>query len=195
MDTDEYKEKIEREIKNLPESVRDRILSMQNISKEEEAESNRVWEEARKYNNLPIDQWPEFEVVWDLGKENRRYSLDNFDEKAYRKHYSDGLLAGEVDFQEFLLKLASHSQRTKDQLWETSGAQKLSRAILYFVEGNKMTPPLISYDKNGCLVVGGGFHRIGICLAKEVATMPILVRPSERIAIQNILTNVRWEDT
>jgi len=106
---------------------------------------------------------------------------------VYAKHFPDGLLVGWINFNEFKSKLAKHSQRTKEELWETSSVSKLAKTILYFIEGSKMTPPLVRHDKDHCLTIGGGFHRIGVCLARDEKIIPILVVPSEKEAIQNIL--------
>lgn len=44
-------------------------------------EEDRVRVESKKYTNLAIDQWPEFEIKWDLNPKNHPYTLDNNGQK------------------------------------------------------------------------------------------------------------------
>jgi len=163
-------------------------------SPNQQNENSRKYEASKKYWNLPIEQWPSFEIKWDLSEKNRKLAFDNYDELIYKKYFPNGLIAGYVNFKEFNTKLAKHSQRTKDRIWETSGTLKLAKTILYYVEGHAMTPPFICLDKDSSSVmIGGGYHRIAVCLAKEIKFMPILANPSEKDKIQKIIPSIKWE--
>lgn len=204
---DMVKRKVNQEIKVLPEEMKERIQKeIESVSKKEwerryeiwiedtpknRKESARIQRTSEKYKLLAISNWPDFEVKWDINPCNYRFALDNVGENAYAEMFPEGLLLGWVSFEEFKVKLADHSKREKKHLWETCGHQKLARAILYCVEGNKMTPPLIHPD-HGSVMIGGGFHRIGICLAKDVVKIPFLVCPKEREEIDSILVGVEW---
>jgi hypothetical protein len=183
-------------IKNLSSDKRDELTAgMVGMTIEQQKESSRIYEESKKYCNIPIEQWPDFEIKWDLSHENRRFAFDGYDEATYKKYYPNGLIAGIVNFKEFNLKLAKHSQRTKDEIWDTSSPTKLARTILYYIEGNAMTPPFICIDKDiTSVMIGGGYHRVAVCLAKDAETIPILVSLSEKSKIERILTSVKWDD-
>ncbi len=193
-------DKDEKKIKDLsdnlpPETMSILLASVAGITLEEQEENARIFEAAKQYRNLPIEQWPDFEIRWDLSPENRRFAFDSYDETTYRKYHPNGLIAGWVDFTEFNSKLAPHSQRTKEEIWSTGSAAKIAKTILYYVEKNRMTPPLICLDKDGISVmVGGGYNRIAVCLAKEVEKIPILVVSSEKKILETILQSVKWED-
>ncbi len=183
-------------LESLPKDERDRIMaSAIGMTVEEQKENSRIHEAAKKYQRLPIEQWPDFEIRWDLSPENRRFAFDGYDEATYRKYYPNGLIVGHVNFKEFHSSLAAHSQRTKEEIWDTGSVPKLGKTILYYVEGNEMTPPLICLDKDGVSVmIGGGYHRVAVCLAREVETIPILVIPAEKERMEKILPSIKWED-
>jgi len=184
-------EKLLKIFKNIPEDQT--FESLIGVPIEEQKENLRIADTSEKYFNVPPSEWPEFEIKWDLSTKNMKFALDHFDDKTFQKHYPEGLTIGWITLDELMKKMASHSQRTKDQLWETSSVGKLAKTILYFVEGNAMTPPLITH-KNGFLLVGGGFHRIGVSLGKDLAEIPILVIPSEKEEINAITSKIRWKD-
>lgn len=184
-------------LKKLPKNERNRIMaSVIGMTVEQQNENTRIYEASKKYQRLPIKQWPAFEMKWDLTPENRRFALDGYDTDTFKKNYPDGLIVGHVRFQEFHSKLAAHSRRTKEEIWDTGSVPKLGRAILYYVEGNAMTPPFICVDDRDAnsVIIGGGYHRIAICLAREVETIPILVMPAEKDSIGRILLSAKWED-
>ena len=193
---DNEAEKILNEMSKLTSEERCKLLASSiGMTIEEQEENSRRYEAARKYDNLPIDQWPAFKIKWDISLKNRRLAFDGYEEKTYKKYYPNGLSVGCVDFKELNSKLAQHSQRTKEQIWETSGVTKLSKAILHCVEGNSMTPPFICLDKdNVSVMIGGGYHRMALCLAKNERTIPILINPSEKEEIEVILKTIKWID-
>lgn len=115
------------------------------------------------------------------------FSGGNRDEKRFKKSYPEGLLVGHVDFNEPHSKLKPNDWfRTKDQIWEVGFKPKLAKALLHWIEGNSMTPPLIHIFKDN-LNIGDGSHRLSVCVAKEVEVIPILILPSEKSKIQELL--------
>lgn len=113
-----------------------------------------------------------------------------------------------MDFRELDSLFAPVSQRTVEATWSLESPDKVARAILYWVEGGAMTPPLIEpsgkhlihFNPSGIIDPGNhihicnGNHRIAVCRAKGETRIPVLVCPSDKNKISEILKTIDWQD-
>ncbi|MDR3625562.1 MAG: hypothetical protein P4L45_01940, partial [Ignavibacteriaceae bacterium] len=68
------------------------------------------------------------------------------------------------------------------------------RCLLYWIEGKKMTPPLIEiYEDNNHLFISGGHHRLAICRAKVEKQVPFLTKPKYKDRMSEILKSANWK--
>lgn len=151
-----------------------------------------IHESSRKYDNLPIEEWPKFDLFWDLNSGNYRFALDDFNEETFQKHFPDGLIVGWVDFDDLDKNIAQHCRRPTKEIWTAGAVTKLSNAISYLVEGKKMTPLLVCLNE-GSLIIGGGYHRFAICIAKKPKQIPILVIPFEKKILECKLRTLKFK--
>jgi ParB-like chromosome segregation protein Spo0J len=65
--------------------------------------------------------------------------------------------------------------------------------IAYLVDGNSITPPAVA-EYHAKLVIVGGHHRLAVCRAKNMETVPVLVEENDAGALAQILKALRWQD-
>lgn len=155
-------------------------------------ENNGKYVESQKYQNLPVEKWPKFKIQWDLKSSSQRFALDNFSEQLFNERYPNGLLLGEINLKELLRCLPLGSRWEDSNIWSVGAKPKIERAILFWKSGNKMSPPLICLSDSESLIIGGGYNRIAVCIAKNITKMPILVLPSEKNEVEKKLITVKW---
>lgn len=183
-----------RAFENLPLDKRKRLVaSIQGTTVEQKHIEEQNWERSKKYRNLALNEWPEFELLWDKSKDSVRYCLDGFDEETYKLKYPNGMILGNINFSEFQDKMSSFNNRDKTKIWELGNPYKLARAILHLVDKNKITPIFIGVFNNE-LTIWGGFHRHAICMVKNPERIPILTLPEHKQDIEKIARSIVWED-
>lgn len=178
--------------KMSPEEIEEILASIYGRTVAEAREQSRVTQESKKYDKLPVEEWPEFEIKWDLSPDNFHFVFDNEKTDYVKKHYPEGLHLGWVTFAELDSNFACYSKRTPDETWTVGFAGKISRAILHWVEGKKMTPPLI-VPCLGEINIMAGHHRVAVCRAKQVDAIPILARQMDKDSLEEILPSLKWE--
>lgn len=178
--------------KMSPEEREELFASIYGRTIEELREQGRINQESKKYEKLPVEEWPEFEIKWDLSPQNFHFAFDNEKAEYIKKNYPEGLNLGWVTFIELDSSFAWYSKRTRDETWTIGSSGKISRAILHWVEGNKMTPPLIVPCLDEVNIMAG-HHRVTICRAKQIDTIPILARKMDKASLEAILPSLKWE--
>lgn len=146
----------------------------------EQKERNRQSREAKKLIKLPIADWPEFEVKWDVHPNKQNLAFDGVSVEEFVDDFPDGLILAEVSLDELDNELCSFNKRTPEEVWGVGSNQKAAEVILNWAEGKKITPPMIR-KTNGTneICIGGGNHRLAVARAKRESKMFILIDPLE----------------
>lgn len=140
------------------------------------------------YNKLPVIDWPDFKIEWDLNPDNFLYTFDGWDAETFKSKFPNGLILGVADITEIVKNLTRISNRT---IYVSDSCDAL--VIAYWAEGNKMTPPLIEISNNGKLLISGGNHRFSVCRAKNEKRIYFLTIPGLKNQIEEILKSVVWK--
>ena len=145
-----------------------------------------------KYKNLPIEQWPEFQILWDLSPINYRYAFDGMSKSDFDINYPDGLLLAYADLEELDSKFSTYSYRRIDETWTVGIPSKLAKAMEHWIQCNQMTPPVITNNMD-YLNISAGHHRFAICRAKKLKRLPILIYPHEKDGIDSKINSIEWQ--
>ncbi|WP_321392220.1 hypothetical protein [uncultured Desulfuromusa sp.] len=184
--------KIDEILENMPPTIFEEMLDkISGISPDERKEKNRINSASKQYLHLPVEMWPDFEIKWDLSAENYIFVFDGMKRNNFRENYPEGFSLGWVDFQELESKLARFSQRSIAETWDIGVSEKVARAILYWVEGNEMTPPLI-IPVGKEVNIAAGHHRVAVCRGKKIQTMPVLTKRTDRDLLEQNLQTLKW---
>lgn len=141
------------------------------------------------YNKLPVKDWPDFKIEWDLNPDNFLYTFDGWDADTFKSNFPKGLILGVADITEIVKNLTQISNRSIN-ISDSCDAL----VIAYWAEGNKMTPPFIQIsDKDGKLLISGGNHRFSVCRAKNEKRIYFLTIPGLKNQIEVILNSVVWK--
>ena len=148
-------------------------------SKADRLERIRQIDEARKLIRLPISEWPEFDVLWNLNPIDFRYSLDGCSVDDFISYYPDGMILSEVSLSELDMQLCKFNQRSAEEVWDVGFDDKAARVLLSWIEGRAITPPLVGRTNiTDELCLHGGNHRLAVARAKGETRLPILISPS-----------------
>ncbi|MBM9515047.1 hypothetical protein [Desulfogranum marinum] len=187
-------DKIANHIKSISEKESEAFLSfITRETEEERKERRRIHEAASKYLYLPIDRWPDFKIVWDFSPTRYHYAFDGLTPEKFEINYPNGLKLGVVNFDEFDSKLAKFSRREYDEIWTVGSVYKVARAILHWVERNRMTPPLI-IPQDDEINIAAGHHRVAVCKGKQVETLPVLSERKNVERLERILPSLIWAE-
>lgn len=140
-------------------------------AREAVAERRRVNTKASELLNKPVEEWPEFEVKWDLEPTSFYWALDGAEPSALEGR--DFVLRW-CTLQTLDLVLTRQSWRSPDELWTLGDGLKLARVLVHCSEGRSLTPPWI-LPVSGKIGIVGGHHRIAMCRAKCLGTIPVIV--------------------
>ncbi len=154
--------------------------SLGRLSPDEQDERARIRKLSLDYRGLPIDQWPNFEVIWDTEPSKQRYAYDGVSEKEFLDMHPDGLILALVKLSHLDRKLSFHSKRTPEEVWGVGGDDKAAEVLVHWVEGRRLTPALILMTSGtNEICIGGGNHRVAVARAKGELEIPILVDPDQ----------------
>ncbi|MCE7796552.1 hypothetical protein LWE61_08245 [Sphingobium sufflavum] len=142
---------------------------------------------AKILEGLPIDQWPPFEVIWDLSPEGQKWALDGVRKPEFEKAYPDGLEVEWVRLSDLDRKLTPFSHRTPEEVWGIGDDSKAARVLFEWIEGRPITPPLLHPVSTNQCCLGGGNHRLAVARAKGEAVVPMLIAPSEKAVLVHIV--------
>jgi hypothetical protein len=138
-----------------------------------------------------VAEWPEFEIKWDLSPGNFHFVFDGMKKEEFEGYYPEGFSLGWVSFPELDSKLTHFSQRSVDETWCVGFTDKVARAMLHWIEGNDMTPPLISPNENQ-INIKAGHHRVAVCRGKKIQTIPVLAESSDIELLEKTLLSLKW---
>jgi len=135
-------------------------------------------DKVRNLENLPVDEWPLFDIHWDLNPENFRFAFDGVSPKQYAKNYPDGLRLCWVLQSEFYGNLCHYNKRSPEELWELGFTHKLASVIAYCSEGHSLTPVVAKPHPNFAseVLLLGGNHRYAMINALEIKVIPLLIQ-------------------
>ena len=153
-----------------------------------------LFEGASRFENLPVEEWPNIQFKWDISKASQRFSLDGCTKENFEQYYPQGLLLGWVSLSDFDAKLCHYSRRdTAQELWACGCQWKLSRMIEYLAQGRPISPPLVKPTMNSSEIIFlGGNHRYAVAKALNINNIPILVSPQHAESL-SCLCVISWE--
>lgn len=151
----------------------------------------RIYEDAHKYLDSPVEKWPSINMNWDVSKESQIYTLDNRSKYDFKNNYPEGFLLGYVSLFEVDSILHSFSRRDEGELWEVGIASKLAGLIVYLSEGRPISPPLVKPVENDEVILLGGHHRYAIAKVIGVKRLPIYIAHEHKVKIDGLLA-VEW---
>ena len=149
-------------------------------------------DKARSLEDLPVDEWPSFDVIWDLNSENFRFAFDGVSPNQYRKNYPDGLLLCWALQSEFYDNLCHYNKRSPEELWKLGFADKLARVVAYCSEGHPLTPVVAKPHpdfENEVLLLGGN-HRYAMINALKIKVMPLLIQHEDYVEMSKRLPSL-----
>lgn len=163
-------------------------LYKQKLLESTRGERAELQKRSTKYSDLPVKNWPDFKVKWDLNPDNFFYAFDGWDADTFKSNFPKGLILGVADISEIVKNLTIKSDRTIN-ISNSSDAL----VIAYWAEGNKMTPPFIEISNlNGKLLISGGNHRFAVCRAMKVKKVKFLADPEYKECLNQLLDSVQW---
>lgn len=146
----------------------------------EQTERARQSNEASNLIGVPINDWPHFDVKWDTNPEKHNLAFDGMSTDDFVENYPNGLIVAQVKLVELDAQLCNFNKRTPEEVWGVGSNEKAAKVILNWVEGKKITPPMIRRT-NGTneICLGGGNHRLAVARAKEESKIFVLIDPLE----------------
>lgn len=139
------------------------------------------------FMNMPIADWPNFAVKWDLSEESQRYAFDGCDEVSFKEEYPEGLVVLHCSMKSLDLHLCFHSRQSVGEFWSIGLPENKCVVIQDWVDGFALTPCFIDENTPDGLLVAGGNARLAVARAKGEKVVPILVRPRELDEISSLL--------
>lgn len=118
------------------------------LSDEERTEIERQADLVQKIINKPMQEWPDFEIEWDLSPENFRFALDGCNEDKFARVFPCGLIIGEIALSKIQAILTCFSKRNADEIWTVDNEYSVAGCIVHLSDGKKMTPPLIEITED-----------------------------------------------
>jgi len=106
-----------------------RALLSPDQSKADRLEQVRQINEARKLIRLPISEWPEFDVLWNLNSTDFHYSFDGFSVDDFNRYYPKGLILSEVSLFELDSQLCKFNQRSAEEVWNVGFVNEAGRSV------------------------------------------------------------------
>lgn len=159
-----------------------------NMTREEYAERTRQIAEAAKLVGLSVQNWPQFEVVWDLSPQSQHLALDGLPPDEFAVAYPGGLRLERVHFKQLDAHLCAFNLRTPEEVWGVGTDSKAARVLLSWIEGRGVTPPLVGFtNQTSELMLQGGNHRVAVARAKGEVKIPILIAPENYEAVGQLL--------
>jgi hypothetical protein len=147
------------------------------------AEKARINANAANLVDKPVEDWPEFQIQWDLSSSSFYWALDGARPSGLDKR---DLTIRWCALRDLDAVLTDQSRRGPDELWSVGDALKLARVLVHCSEGRALTPPWI-LPMDGAIGLVGGNHRLAVCRAKRVPKVPVLLERQHLNLIAAIL--------
>lgn len=132
----------------------------------------------------PISQWPDFNVVWTLEREQQKHYTDG-DRSEFNSRFPDGLLVTIMELEVANTCFCFASSWPAENVWKRGVVSKTSNCISFWADGNSMTPPRFGVYDEGLHIMGGN-HRFAVGKAKGMKTFPVLINPDDWSAVQRV---------
>ena len=143
---------------------------------------------------MPINMWPDFDVVWDESLTNIHHYGDGFSTHSVAERHPNGLMIADVELSELDKKLFHMNRQSVDEFWDVGFKSKKSEIIKHCISKGMMTPcKLCVYMNNMQITLGGGNHRLAVARAKGLKFIPVLFDPIDQTDLTKIiqLENIR----
>jgi len=144
----------------------------------------------------PVEEWPEFEINWDLTPENFRFAFDGdvHSPNKFNEYYPDGLALGWVNQAEFYSKLCHFNKRALNEIWTVGFAHSLAYVVAYCAAGEPLTPVVARPDihHEGQVFLSGGNHRYAMINSIGVERMPLLIEHKHRDEMIKLLPSLSF---
>lgn len=147
------------------------------------AERDRINGLASAIEGAPVEDWPPFALEWDTRPESFHRSLDGADPDY---DVSD-LACFWYPLATLDAHFGSYNARTAEEVWGVGSDRKSAKAIVFWSEGGRMSPPIVAPREDGKIGLNGGNHRLAVARAKGAAVVPVLVHERDRVEIFKIL--------
>lgn len=155
-------------------------------------ERARVWRESEPLIGLPPDEWPDFVIRWDYRWTSAHHSLDGVSREEFEKDNPPGSLDLVcVPVSGARTVFCANVRREEEGIWSLGDERKLAKALLWWIEGNRMTPPYLRLMRRGaegfagpdCVTFNGGHHRFSICAARKLNCFPAYIAAADLDAL------------
>jgi hypothetical protein len=144
-------------------------------------EEKERFDKAAELQKIEKSRWPNPDSSWDVEAANWYMSMDDHDPPSFAKAFPNLELVW-VGLHALIDKLADGSRRLQDPFHERYRT-KTAGLVVHLEDGGQVSPPLV-IEGGGKLHVVGGNHRLGWAQFKEESLVPILIRGSDRSAIE-----------
>jgi len=147
----------------------------------------QVRNDSYQWIGVALQDWPPFEVRWNIDKASHHRSLDGKSRDAFAAEYPDVIVMKACPY-EIVAALPESKRRTKEP-WEGDFQNKTAKVIAAWVKEIAITPPVLVLFKDG-VMLAGGWHRFHVAMKRSVPTVKVLVRKSEisniRLAVPSL---------
>lgn len=158
------------------------------IYRQQRAFKNDIRNKAEKVRNLPVEDWPEIKINWDLSKEAQRFCCDGMKQEEFEEYYPKGFFIYWVCLGDFDNVLGAYSRRDEGDLWTVGFESKLAEMIIYLSEGHPISPPLAAPNEySDDIILLGGHHRYAVAKAIGEKRIPICIRPDNKPEIERLI--------
>lgn len=157
-------------------------------------ERNKKRELSMQYIDLPVKDWPCFEIEWDLSEKSQYYSADGSSKQEFTNLYGESLSIAWVKMMDLDSVLHEASIRKKNETWTIGFKEKIAHLIKHCTEGKPLTPAHIQPHKDlNAITIVGGHHRLTICRALELELVPVLVERKLEVELKAIINAIKIE--
>jgi len=149
--------------------------------------------EFEKYLNLSKNNWPDFNIKWNL-KLKDSLSSDNFNDTEFVKEFfSRGFLIGLINLNDLINNMHSfHQEKLKENLpVKELEDVKIAKIIYSCVTNKELLPPYITFCL-GAFSIKDGWHRLRICSEIKEEKIPILISKDEKETFNKKINNIEW---
>jgi hypothetical protein len=148
------------------------------------AEQRRINERACKLMNRPVNEWPPFNLQWDVSPANYFHALDGVGPNDVA---TNELKVIWVRLDDLDRVLEPSNARVAEEVWSVGQPDKAARAIVHWAEGRSMTPVWVSHTSPGKLGIIGGNHRLAVARAKKATLVPLLVERKDLTNLHDLI--------
>lgn len=140
--------------------------------------------DSEKWTGVPSEEWPPFEIIWDLDEANFHYALGSDSVRSFAADYPD-VKVWIADVADIIASLHVGAQRILPP-WDEAYAGRTARLVAWWAAGHRVTPPLVvPCERQICFA--GGNHRFAVAREKGLGSIPVLV---EARSLDNVQRNI-----